>query len=104
MELDKQTCRPIIPSISLSESQGKEEERLEKSVIKGIEVERKLASEEGKFFVEMIVKSLEKRIDELIKVDSQCQTLLGLLEGFGTDIVDGKASSRRLAEMRLRRG
>lgn len=103
MELDILTSRPKSPS-SFNESQKKEEERLERDVIKGIGVEQKLASEEGKFFVEMIIKNLEKRIDELVKIDPPCQALLGVLEGFGNEIVTGKASSRRLAEMRLRRG
>jgi len=103
MELDILTSRPKTPS-SFNESQKKEEERLERDVIKGVEVEQKLASEEGKFFVEIIVKNLEKRIDELTKVDPSCQALLGLLEGLGNEIVTGRASSRRLAEMRLRRG
>lgn len=103
MELDILTSRPKLSS-SFTESQRKEEERLERDAVKGIGVEQKLVSEEGKFFVEMIVKSLETRIDKLVQDDPQTQALLGLLESLGNQVVTGKASSRRLAEMRLRKG
>lgn len=103
MEIDIRTARPK-NHVEINEAERMLEKRLEKDVAKGIEIEKRVDSETGRFFIDQVTKRLEDRIDQIAKDDTQCQALLELLEGLGIQIIVGRAASKRLVEMRLRRG
>jgi hypothetical protein len=81
---------------------AEEEAALENDVVRGIATEQKLATEEGQFFIGLIMKMLETRIDQLVQADTQAQTILGVLTGLGQTVQAGRCAAERLTKVRLR--
>jgi hypothetical protein len=79
------------------------EGQLEAEASAGIEAEQKLKTRAGKFFVIMIEKALQQRIESLVNADPESIVLLRLLDGLGHDIQVGEAAAKRLTRIRLGR-
>jgi hypothetical protein len=79
------------------------EGQLEADASAGMEAEQKLKTRAGKFFVAMIEKDLQQRIEELLNADPKALTLLGMLDKLGRDIQIGEAAAKRLTRIRLGR-
>jgi hypothetical protein len=102
MKVDIRTGLPIKRE-GPTEKEKLEEDRLQAYVSEGLLTEQRLDTDEGKYFVNLIEKLLEKRIDELVSADSQAMTLLETLETLGRKVHDGRSASDRLVKSRLRR-
>lgn len=102
MRVDPVTGRPIERG-GPTEKEKLEEDKLQAFVSEGLLTEQRLDTDEGKYFVNLIGKLLEKRIDELVSADSQAMTLLETLETLGRKVHAGRSASDRLAKSRLRR-
>jgi len=79
------------------------ENQLESEMAAALEAEQKLRTKSGKFFVTMVEKAVQKRIEELVNHDPEALTLLGMLDKLGRDIQLGQAAAQRLTRMRLGR-
>lgn len=101
MEVDKLTGRPI--ERNSPDKEIEREKALENQVSVGMEMERKLNTTEGIYFIGLMKQLLEDRIMQLVSVDVQCQSLLQVLTNLGADINAGRMASERLVRSRLRR-
>jgi hypothetical protein len=79
------------------------EDQLESEMAAALEAEQKLRTKSGKFFVALIEKAVQKRIEELVNHDPEAVALLGMLNELGRDIQIGQAAAQRLTRMRLGR-
>jgi len=86
-----------------TEKEKLSEAQLEADASAGIEAEQKLKTRAGKFFVTMIEKALQRRIEELVNADPQAIAILRLLDNLGYDIQVGEAAAKRLTRIRLGR-
>lgn len=102
MQTDILTGRPKIFE-DISKRKEQEETKLIKDIDSATIVEGKLASKEGKYFLKLVEAGLAKRIDQLVKDDSEAKTLLSMIEALGGVIKVGKASAKRLMDLRLNR-
>ncbi len=103
MQVDPLTLLPMESVHNAKVARKAEEEAtLEGLVGTGMTVEDKLGTPEGQFFIGLIVKLLETRIDQLVEGDVQSQTILRVLSGLGHDITAGRSAAERLAKSRLR--
>lgn len=79
------------------------EGQLEADMAAGFEAEQRLKTKAGKFFVAMIEKALQRRIEALVNADPQAIAFLTLLDTLGRDIQIGEAAAKRLTRIRLGR-
>ncbi len=79
------------------------EAQLEADMAVGLEAEQKLKTKAGKLFITVILKSLQRRIEEMANKDPESIAYLRLLDNFGHDIQVGEAAAKRLIRMRLGR-
>jgi hypothetical protein len=101
MAVDIRTGKPR--DRGLSEKEKLLEGQLEADASAGIEAEQKLKTRAGKFFVSMIEKALQRRIEGLVNADPQAIAYLELLDNLGHDIQIGEAAAKRLTRIRLGR-
>jgi hypothetical protein len=101
MAVDIRSGRPR--GVGPTEKEMLIEGQLEVDVSAGMEAEQKLKTRAGKFFVAMIEKAVQKRIEELVNADPQAIAYLQLLDNLGHDIQVGEAAAKRLTRMRLGR-
>jgi hypothetical protein len=99
MDVNPITGRPYDKATRADE----QEKRLEAAVGIGLEAEQRLRSKQGKIFVALVEKELQRRIEELINDDPEALALLRVLDGLGTDIQLGRAAALRLSRLRLGR-
>ena len=101
MAVDIRTGRPR--DSGSTEKEKLMEGQLESEMSTALEAEQKLRTKSGKFFVALIEKAVQKRIEELVNHDPEAITLLGMLDKLGRDIQVGQAAAQRLTRMRLGR-
>lgn len=99
--VDMRTLKPVEHGPSLKERML--EQKLEAEAIAGLEAERKLKTKDGKVFIELIENALEKRIDAMVANDPESRTLMNMLGELGREVEIGRASAKRLAEMKMGR-
>ena len=105
MEVDLISGRPVeeVKNAKQAKKDG-EEASLRNDVKRGMEIEDKLKTPDGEFFIGLIRTILENRIDQLVENDAQCQTVINVLTGLGQQISAGKYAAKRIMENRLRFG
>ncbi len=81
---------------------AEEEAKLESIASKGLQIEQRLDTSDGQFFVALIVNLLQGRIDQLVQEDPQAQAIISVLNGLGQDIHAGKSAAYRLSMDSLR--
>jgi hypothetical protein len=101
MAVDIKSGRPI--NKGPTEKEMLMEGQLEAEASAGMEAEQKLKTKAGKFFVAIIEKAVQRRIEELVNADPQAIAFLGLLDNLGHDIQLGEAAAKRLTRIRLGR-
>ncbi len=101
LKVDIRTGLPI--ERAQTEREFLEEGKLESDASAGLQAEHLLGTDEGKFFVDLIEKRLETRIDQIVRDDPEASSLLNLLSTLGDKVAAGRGAASRLTKMRLRR-
>ena len=78
----------------------REEKILEVQIDKGMEAEKRLSSEEGSYFVNLVLDKLTQRINILVQNDSEATTLLNMVRSLNYQVDIGHAAAERLSMIR----
>lgn len=101
MEIDILTGRPRV--FQKQEDLKKIEKRkLINDIESGQEVEKQLATKDGKFFLKLLEAGLARRIEQLIQNDPEAKALMNIVKALGGSTRIGRASAKRIMEMELK--
>ena len=102
MEIDILTGKPkIFGQASREQRIEAEKHKLVKDIETGQQVERELASKDGRLIVKLLKSGLDKRIEYLVNNDPEAKAKLDILKAIGVIIKIGKVSAERLVAMQL---
>ena len=102
MEIDILTGKPKIFGQAPREQRIEaEKHKLVKDIETGQQVERELASKDGRFFLNLVESMLAKRIEHLVNNDAESKALLDILKALGATVRIGKASAKRLVAIQM---
>ena len=98
MQTDILTGQP--KTFDINQKRQREEKILETQIDKGMEAEKRLSSEEGIYFVNLVLDKLTQRINILVQNDSEATTLVNMIRSLNYQVDIGHAAAERLLMLR----
>ena len=98
MQTDILTGNP--KTFDINQKRQREEKILETQIDKGMEAEKRLSSEEGSYFVNLVLDKLTQRINILVQNDSEATTLVNMIRSLNYQVDIGHAAAERLLMLR----
>jgi hypothetical protein len=98
MHTDILTGQP--KTFDINQKRQREEKVLEAQIDKGMEAEAKINTEQGKYFVGLVLEKLEARINILVQNDSEATTLVNMVRSLNYQVDIGHAAAERLLMLR----
>ena len=98
MQTDILTGQP--KTFDINQKRQREEKNLEAQIDKGMEAEKRLSSEEGSYFVNLVLDKLTQMINILVQNDSEATTLVNMIRSLNYQVDIGHAAAERLLMLR----